>query len=260
MDWASSQRGVSIDRSFVRSFALRARVDFNMADMDALFARLEKVTAAAQEEKESGVEKRKQFKDGRTYYGDLVDGVPHGYGEITRPGGRQEYEGEWENGLYQGKGILAFENGDTWEGMFRRNERHGYGVYTPYQQAPEQGKKKGRPTFRRKSLKALSPEEALAKEKAQQAVKPRNTICFSGRHVCSVDELMDGRVCVKLNKMWRTGTVIEQKERRDGVSFLHRIRWDDAFEEKSQWWDLSAYQFSLLRLEGKHLHIPNLEK
>ncbi len=224
--------------------------------MDDLLARLEKVTAAAQEEKDGEAEKLMRFADGRSYYGDLVDDVPHGWGELTKAGGRPEYEGEWEHGLFHGKGLISFDNGDTWEGFFRHNLRHGYGVSTPYQESNAKNSRGPRPTFKRKSVQ-LSPEEEAAKLAKEKKMTPCTTIYWKGRMVCKAEELQDTRVTVLLQKSWRTGTVIQEKLRRDGFSYLHRIRWDDAFEEKLKWWDLSAYQFRLLRVEGKFLHLDS---
>lgn len=37
------------------------------------------------------------------------------------------YEGEWENGVKQGKGTYTFASGDIFEGNYVDNKRHGPG-------------------------------------------------------------------------------------------------------------------------------------
>ena len=37
------------------------------------------------------------------------------------------YEGEWVEGVKQGKGTYIFGNGDTFEGIYENNKRHGAG-------------------------------------------------------------------------------------------------------------------------------------
>lgn len=37
------------------------------------------------------------------------------------------YEGEWENGVKQGKGTYTFASGDVFEGNYVANKRHGPG-------------------------------------------------------------------------------------------------------------------------------------
>eukprot|EP01114_Cavostelium_apophysatum_P014979 TRINITY_DN3999_c0_g2_i2.p1 TRINITY_DN3999_c0_g2~~TRINITY_DN3999_c0_g2_i2.p1 ORF type:complete len:442 (-),score=85.91 TRINITY_DN3999_c0_g2_i2:582-1907(-) len=86
------------------------------------------------------------------YQGDMVNGVPHGYGSITFSNGNR-FEGEWQHGLRRGfgkyfysngskyegevydghlhgKGTLTFANGNHYEGEFRQGKREGKGVFT----------------------------------------------------------------------------------------------------------------------------------
>ena len=37
------------------------------------------------------------------------------------------YEGDWVDGLKQGQGVYTFGNGDTFEGTYENNRRHGPG-------------------------------------------------------------------------------------------------------------------------------------
>ena len=39
------------------------------------------------------------------------------------------YEGDWKNGLFEGKGIYYYINGDRYEGDFKNDKREGKGIY-----------------------------------------------------------------------------------------------------------------------------------
>ena len=39
------------------------------------------------------------------------------------------YEGEWKNGLREGKGIYYFNDGDRYEGDFKNDKREGKGIF-----------------------------------------------------------------------------------------------------------------------------------
>jgi hypothetical protein len=65
---------------------------------------------------------------GCRFWGEYVDhGAKHGYGEYTWKDGRRVYEGEYFHGRMQGKGLIEFETGDTWEGSFHNDELQGFG-------------------------------------------------------------------------------------------------------------------------------------
>ena len=42
--------------------------------------------------------------------------------------GKRKYEGEFEKGKFNGKGKLNYSNGDTYEGDFLNNKKHGFGI------------------------------------------------------------------------------------------------------------------------------------
>ncbi|AVK76067.1 Morn repeat domain containing protein [Pandoravirus neocaledonia] len=95
------------------------------------------------------------------YSGDLMDGLPHGWGTMVRRTPTQEepekrtahgggvpdrgprlplsfmykwsgvesYEGEWHSGRFSGLGILVYRNGDHYAGEWRKGVRDGRGVY-----------------------------------------------------------------------------------------------------------------------------------
>nr|UMO78652.1 Morn repeat domain containing protein [Pandoravirus belohorizontensis] len=97
-----------------------------------------------------------------TYYGDLVNGRPHGYGAMLIPplkessrGGRHDqsveppaqpkldcYEGEWNNGAISGYGICRWSCGMRYEGEYKDNARDGYGVVTWPSGARYEGERK----------------------------------------------------------------------------------------------------------------------
>ena len=48
---------------------------------------------------------------------------------------RDEYEGEFVDGMRHGRGVMTFVNGDRYEGEFENNAYHGFGIYmyAPFQ-------------------------------------------------------------------------------------------------------------------------------
>jgi hypothetical protein len=95
------------------------------------------------------------------YWGDLVDGKPHGYGAMLIPplneadNGDQDargrpsdaakfdcYEGEWSDGIISGYGICRWSCGIQYQGQYRDNDRHGYGVQTWPSGAHYEGERK----------------------------------------------------------------------------------------------------------------------
>ena len=47
--------------------------------------------------------------------------------EIKTPDG--VYSGSIRNNLFNGKGVMAFYNGDVYEGIWRNGRPHGFGKY-----------------------------------------------------------------------------------------------------------------------------------
>ncbi|KAL1503308.1 hypothetical protein AB1Y20_011360 [Prymnesium parvum] len=70
------------------------------------------------------------WSDGSTYVGEVLDGLRHGVGTFTAPGGLPAYEGEWSHGMRHGRGVLAYEDGAKYDGEWFHDERHGEGVMT----------------------------------------------------------------------------------------------------------------------------------
>ena len=57
------------------------------------------------------------------------DGVPEGAGVLLyTPNGEYRYEGEFHQGKRHGKGVIFYENGDTFAGVWDNGKRHGRGV------------------------------------------------------------------------------------------------------------------------------------
>jgi hypothetical protein len=56
-------------------------------------------------------------------------GKQHGYGEFTWHDGHRVYEGDYCNGRMHGKGIIEWDNGDTWQGEFNDDELQGLGLH-----------------------------------------------------------------------------------------------------------------------------------
>ncbi len=67
--------------------------------------------------------------DGSIYYGEINEnGEPHGYGLIVSETGDFYYEGEWANGLFNGKGGFVFFGVLEYYGDFLNENMHGYGI------------------------------------------------------------------------------------------------------------------------------------
>lgn len=60
-------------------------------------------------------------------------GKPHGHGKMLyqtdTPEKGRSYEGEWNQGQWNGKGKHIKHNGDIYEGEFCDDQKHGLGVY-----------------------------------------------------------------------------------------------------------------------------------
>lgn len=52
-----------------------------------------------------------------------------GQGVLYHAGGTKEYEGSWQNGMFDGKGVQFFDNGERYEGYFKEDKFHGDGVF-----------------------------------------------------------------------------------------------------------------------------------
>ena len=61
------------------------------------------------------------YKDGRKYEGNWKNGIWNGRGKYTFNDGFG-YEGEWKNGVENGMGILTYLNGDKYEVEFKNGK------------------------------------------------------------------------------------------------------------------------------------------
>tara|TARA_B100000700_G_C14278889_1_gene504952 strand:+ start:99 stop:470 length:372 start_codon:yes stop_codon:yes gene_type:complete len=82
-----------------------------------------------------------EYKDA-VYVGETKNGKFHGKGEFTVTKIKEldekdelntvlemeEYKGEFKNGLLDGKGIITYVNGCTFEGRFKKGLKHGKGI------------------------------------------------------------------------------------------------------------------------------------
>lgn len=67
--------------------------------------------------------------NGRSYVGDIRDGIPNGQGSMTYPDG-QRYVGPFVDGQRNGRGMVTFPDGRTFVGEYRNDKRNGPGVLT----------------------------------------------------------------------------------------------------------------------------------
>ena len=87
---------------------------------------LETPPAAAPDQR---VESQITYKDGGTYVGTTLNGIPEGQGVLTLPSGNR-YEGEFKNGKLEGQGTFTYADGDTYVGEFKNGDINGQGTFT----------------------------------------------------------------------------------------------------------------------------------
>lgn len=83
---------------------------------------------ALEEENTSEIQKNqtKTYKNGK-YFGDLKNGLRHGYGTMTYTEG-SKYVGEWHNDVYNGQGTFTFSDGEKYVGGFKNGKFDGQGT------------------------------------------------------------------------------------------------------------------------------------
>jgi hypothetical protein len=72
-----------------------------------------------------------------TYYGELLNGKPTGYGtlKIMSHTWAEIYDGDWNDGRFHGKGTLTWcgdSHSSEYKGSFKNGKRHGYGKQSGY--------------------------------------------------------------------------------------------------------------------------------
>lgn len=67
-------------------------------------------------------------KDGNEYKGNMVNGLPDGYGTFKWTNGNK-YEGSWKEGKPHGHGKMYYNNGATYDGEYLNGERNGKGKF-----------------------------------------------------------------------------------------------------------------------------------
>jgi hypothetical protein len=60
---------------------------------------------------------RLMLSNGARYDGEYRDGIPNGRGVAVLPNG-ERYQGEWRNGLPNGQGVYTWPNGNRYEGQY----------------------------------------------------------------------------------------------------------------------------------------------
>ena len=73
-----------------------------------------------------------KYKNGNVYNGNLDEATrPSGYGTMQFANG-DRYDGEWQKGMYHGKGIYTYAAGGRCEGTWEKGKMVGKGfVYYP---------------------------------------------------------------------------------------------------------------------------------
>jgi len=65
----------------------------------------------------------------KTYVGNWIAGVKHGFGATKYHSRGQMHKGEYRRGLRQGAGMLTFDSGEYYEGDFHLGKIHGLGKF-----------------------------------------------------------------------------------------------------------------------------------
>ncbi|XP_024866207.1 MORN repeat-containing protein 4 isoform X1 [Kryptolebias marmoratus] len=76
------------------------------------------------------------------YHGEWKEGLRHGLGQLTFSDGTC-YTGQFENGLFNGCGVLVFPDGSRYEGEFVQGKFQGAGIFTRYDGMRFEGEFKG---------------------------------------------------------------------------------------------------------------------
>ena len=84
-------------------------------------------------EKERGLE---TFPNGDEYTGVYKKNKFHGEGILENKRLSYKYEGEFKNGLKEGKGTEKYKNGAVYSGEFKRNLRNGKGKLSKLDGSP----------------------------------------------------------------------------------------------------------------------------
>ncbi|GBG25337.1 Phosphatidylinositol 4-phosphate 5-kinase 5 [Hondaea fermentalgiana] len=276
------------------------------AGPSAMLQRLQTLTQLAEAQQAELELQTKVLPDGAKYVGDFREGpgrVPHGQGELWRPGGVLQYDGEWHDGLMHGKGTYHFEDGSQWHGQFCRNELHGFGEWRPpsqddnelfgstaimspieepeSQQTRMDARRKLREIAKRRraaangdkvknKLATTSQTDQTLVLKAPMSTRSKNEpppsrysgptepceVFFRhGQRICSLQDLENARIEVRIAKQIYHGTIVDMRRRRGPKSRpQHRVRLDHQ-PEKCMWIDLALYHFRVHRAQGKHFHL-----
>jgi len=67
------------------------------------------------------------YIDGGVYTGEVIDGIPNGYGKQTWKSGDM-YQGAFKNNEFHGWGTYTWHDGERYEGEWKHSKRHGRGV------------------------------------------------------------------------------------------------------------------------------------
>ncbi len=74
------------------------------------------------------------YNNGAVYFGEVLNGEPHGYGTKTwaknEKGKSDKYEGEWVKGRMHGYGTYTWASGSKYEGDWKDGNQHGKGKRT----------------------------------------------------------------------------------------------------------------------------------
>lgn len=149
------------------------------------------------------------------YTGEVLNGKPHGMGVAKYSNGNvTRYVGQFENGLFSGKGVMLFENGTFSAGNWGKGKLHGKGGYTTSGGA------------------FFAGELVNGKRNGQGVLIYKDNSFVTGYYK---DDKLSGR-CVNV---WTEGTIISDvvynNDLRNGTGFQYEVTSDKLYE--GEWKD-----------------------
>lgn len=70
------------------------------------------------------------YKSGNEYIGEFHEGLKQGHGQFTYKSNGAIHRGAWHRDLKEGYGVQRWTSGASYAGMYKNNKMHGWALYT----------------------------------------------------------------------------------------------------------------------------------